>query len=95
MANTHTKQVSKHYARILSQWPADKLRPEVQFQKILQQRVNSAPAARPVEQNTAQVQSAQPARSPEADEVNALYSLLENRYSKQVWSRLRFEMFEY
>ncbi|KAG9562846.1 hypothetical protein KCU77_g5264, partial [Aureobasidium melanogenum] len=72
-------QASKHYARILSQWPVDRLRPEISFQSVLKKRLEAAPVATINEANTARTQAPKPRN--EAREINALYSLLENRYS--------------
>ncbi|KAI4729973.1 hypothetical protein E4T49_02185 [Aureobasidium sp. EXF-10728] len=72
-------QASKHYARILSKWPVDRLRPEISFQSVLKKRLEAAPVAHLNEANTARTQPPKP--RDEAREVNALYSLLENRYS--------------
>ncbi|KAH0360735.1 hypothetical protein KCU65_g9196, partial [Aureobasidium melanogenum] len=72
-------QASKHYARILSQWPVDRLRPEISFQSVLKKRLEAAPVATVNETNTARTQPPKPRN--EAREVNALYSLLDNRYS--------------
>ncbi|KAI9834196.1 MAG: hypothetical protein M1819_003034 [Sarea resinae] len=66
----------KHYLRALSHWPKDLLRPTVSFPTSLEARLSRRflpnaenPNARPT------------FPSPhEKDEVNALYSLLENRY---------------
>ncbi|KAF2155319.1 hypothetical protein K461DRAFT_319745 [Myriangium duriaei CBS 260.36] len=76
--------VSKHYARIASQWPKDVLRPEVQFQKLLNARIANAPSVDAQrEELLGKVLGSKPSpRAPELSEVNALYSLLENRYSK-------------
>ncbi|KAI4755042.1 hypothetical protein E4T45_14615 [Aureobasidium sp. EXF-8846] len=82
-------QASKHYARILSQWPVNRLRPELTFQTLLKKRIEAAPVAQLNVANTAGTQPPKP-RS-EAREINALYSLLENRYSTAVRNRL----FEY
>ncbi|GAM83149.1 hypothetical protein ANO11243_011350 [Dothideomycetidae sp. 11243] len=78
--------VSRHYARIASQWPKDILRPEVQFQTLLNARINSAPAIEAEREDLLSKvlgTSRQP-RSSELQEVNALQSLLEDRYSKAV-----------
>ncbi|KAI4737967.1 hypothetical protein E4T50_11575 [Aureobasidium sp. EXF-12298] len=72
-------QASKHYARILSQWPVNRLRPELTFQTLLKKRIEAAPVAQVNEANTARAQPPKPRN--EAQEVNALYSLLENRYA--------------
>ncbi|KAK5008782.1 hypothetical protein LTR28_003516, partial [Elasticomyces elasticus] len=83
-----TQTISKHYARILSQWPVDKLRPEViSFQTLLRKRIDAAPVPQIVQENTAQAIATTPSSkidaSREMEEVNALYSLLEDRYSKK------------
>jgi cytochrome b pre-mRNA-processing protein 6 len=64
--------VSKHYSRILSQWPKDPLRPEVSFQKVLEARVAAS-------QDLPEGDVAAELRN-----TNALYSLLDNRYTKKV-----------
>ena len=60
----------KHYLRIIHRWPKDLLRPEVSFQHALRQRIAKKPARASDER--------------ELGEVNALYSLLEDRYSQNV-----------
>ncbi|OJD35642.1 cytochrome b pre-mrna-processing protein 6 p07253 [Diplodia corticola] len=60
--------IAKHYARIAGAWPKDVLRPTVQFQEALKTRAAAASAA--------------PAAQ-ELKDVNALYSLLENRYANK------------
>ncbi|TID14426.1 hypothetical protein E2P81_ATG09299 [Venturia nashicola] len=67
--------IAKHYSRILSQWPKDLIRPEVQFQRVIQARAANA-ASIHEGQETAELKN-----------VNALYSLLDNRYTKKVLSR--------
>ncbi|KAI1424326.1 hypothetical protein F5Y12DRAFT_462390 [Xylaria sp. FL1777] len=54
--------------RALSQWPKDTIRPEVQFQAILQKRF---------EQPKLDLSEAE-----QLKQANALYSLLDNRYKK-------------
>ncbi|KAF4556133.1 Hypothetical protein D9617_1g080080 [Elsinoe fawcettii] len=75
---------AKHYARLASAWPKDVLRPETQFQKILTSRIETAPSSNPETEGFLEkvLGSGRNARSAELKEVNALYSLLENRYSK-------------
>ncbi|QDS77865.1 hypothetical protein FKW77_000214 [Venturia effusa] len=63
--------IAKHYSRILSQWPKDLIRPEVQFQKVIQTRAANAATIHEGEVTA------------ELKNVNALYSLLDNRYSKK------------
>ncbi|KZF24553.1 hypothetical protein L228DRAFT_245517 [Xylona heveae TC161] len=79
----------RHYLRILRRWPKDLLRPEVTFQNAMRKRLEqrfgpSAVAANP--QDKAAEKSITPSQLNETAElaqVNALYSLLENRYSKK------------
>ncbi|KAF2144454.1 uncharacterized protein K452DRAFT_284773 [Aplosporella prunicola CBS 121167] len=59
--------IAKHYARITRTWPKDALRPTVQFQAALQQR-----AANPL-----------PKSDDDLRDINALYSLLGDRYAKR------------
>jgi len=62
------------------------LRPQVQFEKLLNARINAPPPVDAEREDIlAKVLGAkrQP-RAPELSEVNALYSLLENRYTKLV-----------
>ena len=68
--------------RALSRWPKDTLRPESQFQDAMRRRIDrkflpdaSMPNAVPVNEKA------------EMEEVNALYSLLENRYDRKVNDR--------
>ncbi|KAL6721038.1 hypothetical protein ACLMJK_000138 [Lecanora helva] len=85
--------VSKHYQRILNQWPVDLLRPEVSFQKSLQKRIDTQlKPSPPPDQNNVKSNEAQatvPTPIPfdekgELEQVNVLYSFLENRYQKKV-----------
>ncbi|KAI1169700.1 hypothetical protein F4777DRAFT_572175 [Nemania sp. FL0916] len=59
----------RHILRALSLWPKGTIRPEVQFQTVLQKRFEKA---RPDISEEAQLK-----------EANALYSLLDNRYKRQ------------
>ncbi|KAI0402271.1 hypothetical protein F4802DRAFT_576529 [Xylaria palmicola] len=58
----------RHILRALGQWPRDTIRPEVQFQAVLQKRFEQPGLAMPEEERLRQ--------------ANALYSLLENRYKR-------------
>lgn len=81
----------KHWARIIKRWPVDKIRPEsVSFQTNMQRRIDrvTSPslneAATSVKGNQALVSAAPPGELNEQKEMkqaNALYTLLENRYS--------------
>ncbi|KAJ3578459.1 hypothetical protein NPX13_g2115 [Xylaria arbuscula] len=59
-----------HILRALSQWPKDTIRPEVQFQVVLQKRF---------EQPKLEL-----SEDEQLKQANALYSLLDNRYKKTV-----------
>ncbi|KAI0445231.1 hypothetical protein F4803DRAFT_509020 [Xylaria telfairii] len=58
----------RHILRALSQWPKDTIRPEVQFQTVLQKRFEQPKLNLSEEEQLRQ--------------ANALYSLLENRYKR-------------
>ncbi|KAI0448786.1 hypothetical protein F5B21DRAFT_496533 [Xylaria acuta] len=58
----------RHILRALSQWPKDTIRPEVQFQTVLQKRFEQPKLSLSEEEQLRQ--------------ANALYSLLENRYKR-------------
>lgn len=83
----------KHYVRALSRWPKDALRPERQLQEVIGHRVNRRylPAAALAARTTEGGKDA-PKETPlkpttekdELEQANALYSLLENRYSRKV-----------
>ncbi|PNS21232.1 hypothetical protein CAC42_1011 [Sphaceloma murrayae] len=76
--------VAKHYARLASRWPQDILRPETQFQKVLAARKDAAPLPNAESEGFLDkvLGTDKAPRAAELKEVNALYSLLENRYSK-------------
>lgn len=85
--------VYKHYQRILTQWPVDLLRPEVSFQKAIQRRIDTRlkPSTTAPEDNVVfnQAQATVPTKvafdeKGELEQVNVLYSFLENRYTKTV-----------
>ncbi|KAM0716975.1 hypothetical protein Q7P37_006827 [Cladosporium fusiforme] len=62
------QQISQHYSRLLTRWPIDRLRPaERHFQRLLQQRIQAAPAG----------------PRDESREVNAAYLLLDNALHKR------------
>ena len=91
--------VAKHYTRILSLWPKDLLRPNAPFTRPIEHRATPygvTPISPPLEdaetrKSTATTTGAtvQPApkkpSTPQAElpQINALYSLLENRYSNK------------
>ena len=85
--------IYKHYQRILTQWPVDRLRPEVSFQKIIQRRIDTQlkPSTTQPQDNVVsnQAQATIPSPVPfdeqgQLEQVNVLYSFLENRYQKKV-----------
>ncbi|KIW74751.1 hypothetical protein Z517_11521 [Fonsecaea pedrosoi CBS 271.37] len=79
----------KHWARIIKQWPLDRVRPShVHFQRVMQSRLqklqSGAPAAVSSKSNDALVTPVEPFNEQkELRQVNALYSLLENRYANE------------
>jgi cytochrome b pre-mRNA-processing protein 6 len=79
--------------RALSRWPKDNLRPECQFQDAMRRRIERRflPASSPNTPTAAQaVANSAVDEKVELEQVNAIYSLLENRYSRKVCSLLRF-----
>lgn len=77
----------KHYVRALLRWPKDNLRPECQFQEAIKKRLDRRflPASSPDTANAVQaVPKSAIDEKMELEQVNALYSLLENRYSQTV-----------
>ncbi|MCJ1381512.1 hypothetical protein MMC17_004623 [Xylographa soralifera] len=84
--------VYKHYQRALAQWPKDILRPDVSFQNAMQRRIDrrTTPSEgnreASVIANAALTTVPHPARFDEKlelEQVNVLYSFLENRYTKK------------
>ncbi|KAG7006132.1 succinyl-coA:3-ketoacid coenzyme A transferase 1 [Physcia stellaris] len=80
--------IQKHYTRILTLWPHDALRPTVSFQKALQHRIDNRLSPSPSTSSSNVVaneaQATVPTPKPfdhkgELEQVNALYSFLENR----------------
>ena len=93
--------VYKHYQRILAQWPVDRLRPDVSFQQKIQNRIDNRlkPSTTPPQDNVVsnEAQATVPTPKPfdekgELEQVNVLYSLLENRYTKKVGGYRRAPM---
>ncbi|KAG9230304.1 hypothetical protein BJ875DRAFT_507402 [Amylocarpus encephaloides] len=75
--------VYKHYLRALSQWPKDALRPECRFEDVMRRRIESKfnPSETPSEGR--QVERVPVNQEAELKQVNALYSLINNRYTTQ------------
>ncbi|KAI6864399.1 hypothetical protein KC338_g5441 [Hortaea werneckii] len=62
------QQITNHYARLLTYWPLDRLRPqERHFQNLLRSRVQSGPPSH-IDGNA---------------EANAAYLLMDNAFAKQ------------
>src|SRR5262245_56799044 len=84
------KAITRHYTRILSLWPKDALRPNLPFTRAIEHHALPY-GVKPLSPSPA---SAKSTTSPHAHvpspsnpqtelaNINALYSLLENRYSK-------------
>lgn len=97
MANICFVQILyKHYQRIIAQWPVDLLRPEVSFQKTIQRRIDThlKPSTTPPQDNVVSNEALATVPTPvpfdekgELEQVNVLYSFLENRYTKKVCLR--------
>jgi len=64
-----TISAQRHILRALSEWPKDTIRPELQFQKVLQKRFD-----RP---------RLDMSEGEQLRQANALYGLLENRYHRK------------
>ncbi len=93
-ADCLSQVVSKHYQRVLTQWPVDALRPDVSFQKAMRMRIDrrletaNTKSENHVVANGAQATIPMTPRFDEQAElaqVNVLYSFLENRYSQKVY----------
>ena len=82
---------ARHWSRILRRWPKDRMRPDwVAVQTVMQKRLDtrlnpSSPSATTSEQAAVDVK--QPKKvwdeAKEMQQVNSLYSLLENRYMNE------------
>lgn len=70
--------------RALSRWPSDALRPDCQFRDVLSKRFLRASTADTVKAAQAVPSSSAVDEAPSLAQANALYSLLENRYSRTV-----------
>ncbi|KAI4108994.1 MAG: hypothetical protein L6R37_000712 [Teloschistes peruensis] len=85
--------VFRHYERALAQWPVDALRPQISFQNVIRGRIEKqlGPASDKETSYDPSKESKDTLVTPlkpydekaEMEQVNALYSLLENRYAKQ------------
>ncbi|EXJ67030.1 uncharacterized protein A1O5_09676 [Cladophialophora psammophila CBS 110553] len=85
----HQSVIFKHWVRIINQWPLDRVRPaHVHFQKVMQSRLQKprspTSAAAAVKSNNAVATPVEPFNEQrEMRQVNALYALLENRFSNE------------
>ncbi|CAO2656227.1 Nn.00g050300.m01.CDS01 [Neocucurbitaria sp. VM-36] len=87
--------IAKQYTRLLALWPKDALRPNLPFTRAIEHRAApyGVPPITPVPQDAKPTPSAPAPSTPapstpphpqlEQAQVNALYSLLEDRYSKR------------
>jgi cytochrome b pre-mRNA-processing protein 6 len=95
-SKSHNSQIAKQYTRLLTLWPADALRPNLPFTRTIEARglpYGVQPLSPAPSDPKAQSQSTPPPQSTpapissnpklEQSQVNALFSLLENRYSKK------------
>jgi cytochrome b pre-mRNA-processing protein 6 len=80
----------RHYARLIALWPKDLLRPEQQFTKAIEFRgaIYGMERSQPESAKSSKNSQVTPLPKPldpkaELAKVNALYTLLENRYSKK------------
>ncbi|KAK8156598.1 hypothetical protein IWX90DRAFT_483183 [Phyllosticta citrichinensis] len=77
-----TTPIARHYARIIAKWPADPLRPALSFQKALAAHQKSA--------TTTTTTTAAATQQQQNKDVNALYSLLDDRYKRAYPLSARF-----
>ncbi|KAI4164979.1 MAG: hypothetical protein LQ342_001255 [Letrouitia transgressa] len=85
--------ISRHWQKILSKWPLDPNRSEVQFQKVMRRRIDrqygqpdiKVKPSPPTKESSGKLEPPLKTYSEkdELEQVNALYSFLENRYSKK------------
>ena len=71
-----TKSLLPHYTRLLRLWPLDRLRassPSLQFQRLLEQRLNTPPHSAPSIH----------ASGPSKREINAAYLLLDDTFGRK------------
>jgi cytochrome b pre-mRNA-processing protein 6 len=89
----HCCKIAKQYTRLLALWPKDALRPHLPFTRAIEYRaspygvkpVEPSPEAPKAKSAPAAVPAPASPRNPQLEQaqVNALFSLLENRYSKK------------
>src|SRR2546421_5263505 len=80
--NVDFKVLYRHYIRALSRWPKDLLRPETSFPDVFRRQVDRRFLPQP------QIPPTTVDTKFETRQINALYSLLENRYGNKVRSKL-------
>ncbi|KAF2470345.1 uncharacterized protein BDR25DRAFT_303872 [Lindgomyces ingoldianus] len=85
-------RISKHYHRLLTLWPKDPLRPNLPFTKTLEHRVarfapvsSPSPSSLPPHPRASESRTPAPSASAKSElvDINAVYSLLENRYKNR------------
>ncbi|TQS38382.1 hypothetical protein Golomagni_01111 [Golovinomyces magnicellulatus] len=77
----------QHYLRALSKWPQDALRPECQFKDVVRRRVDKMFLSNPDNKSpnsTPGITRTEINEKKELEQANALYLLLENRFSQRV-----------
>lgn len=85
------KTIAKQYTRLLALWPKDALRPHLPFTRAIEHRAIPyvVSPAEPTKSSSKSAAQPTPAKVPqatpqeEAAQINALFSLLENRYAKK------------
>ena len=81
VAQLNPSTLSAHLSRLIARWPKDAVRPpSVSVQKHLRSRLSALPTQ--THTTTSTTSPSSPALSTSPQTLNALYSLLENRYQK-------------
>ncbi|KAI9816937.1 MAG: hypothetical protein M1826_001709 [Phylliscum demangeonii] len=73
--------VYKHFIRALNRWPKDLLRPEASFPDAMRRRLDQR--LKPTATDGPAVSMLEHNAEAELEQVNALYSLLEDRYRRK------------
>ncbi|KAL8846363.1 MAG: hypothetical protein Q9221_008542 [Calogaya cf. arnoldii] len=76
---SHKSVVYRHFQRVLAQWPVDILRPQVSFQAAMRRRVDKLIEPSPAGETIHDPRKEQA----QLEQVNVLYSFMENRYAKK------------
>ncbi|KAL8659315.1 MAG: hypothetical protein Q9226_000488 [Calogaya cf. arnoldii] len=75
----HKSVAYRHFQRVLAQWPVDILRPQVSFQVVMRRRVDKILGHSSTGETTYDPRKEQA----QLEQVNVLYSFMENRYAKK------------